>query len=66
MEKPITMIMEDTKDAIISTINNSKLPAFILENIIKDIYMEINQMTIQQAKLDKEKYEEAMSKEKKN
>jgi hypothetical protein len=66
MEKPITMIMEDTKDAIISTINNSKLPAFILENIIKDIYMEINQMAIQQAKLDKEKYEEAMSKEKKN
>ena len=62
MEKP--MLIEETKNAMVGIINNSKLPAFILENIIKDIYMEINQMAIQQLNLDKQKYEEEISKNK--
>ena len=61
MEKPITMTIEETRKTIVDTINNSKLPAFILENIIKDIYMEINQMAIQQANLEKQKYEESIA-----
>lgn len=43
MEKPITMIIDDTKNSIIAAINRSGLPAFILEMIIKDIYNEISQ-----------------------
>ena len=61
MEKPITMTIEETRKTIVDTINNSKLPAFILENIIKDIYIEINQMAIQQANLEKQKYEESIA-----
>lgn len=58
--KPITMIIDETKSTIVNTINNSKLPAFILETIIKDIYMEVNQLAIQQANLEKQKYEEEL------
>lgn len=43
MEKPITMVIDETKNSIITAINRSGLPAFILEMIIKDIYNEISQ-----------------------
>lgn len=58
--KPVTMIIEETKNTIVNAVNNSQLPAFILETIIKDIYIEINQMAIQQANLEKQKYEEEL------
>ena len=58
--KPVTMIIDETKNTIVNAVNNSQLPAFILETIIKDIYIEINQMAIQQANLEKQKYEEEL------
>ena len=64
MEKPITMTIEETKRDIVGIINNSKLPTFILETIIKDIYVEVNQIATQQANLEKQKYEEAISQSK--
>lgn len=57
MEKPITLIIEELKTNIASTINNSNLPIFVIDNIFKDFYSEIHSMYLQQLESDKKQYE---------
>ena len=56
MKKPITMVIDETKLSLIKTINDSNLPPFIMEMILKDIYMEINQLNINVSVKEKEQY----------
>lgn len=41
MQKPIDLIIEDTKELVYSTINNSGLPLSIINMIVKEVYSNI-------------------------
>lgn len=44
MNKPTTLLIEEFKQNMAEVINNSKLPAFILEYLIKDIHEEVEKL----------------------
>ena len=56
MEKPISIMIDETKTSLISMINNSGLPFWILEPMVKDIYQEIKTLAGNQLRIDKEQY----------
>ena len=60
MNKPISLIIEDARQAIIHAVNNTDLPPVLLESIIKDIYNEIRQLKLEQYKSDKAEYERSL------
>lgn len=41
IQKPLILLYKECNDNLINVINNSGLPAFLLERIIKDLYMEL-------------------------
>ena len=57
IEKPITMIRQEFIDKISNDINNSNLPLFIIEPILKDIYMEVKSLYARQCEMEKVEYE---------
>lgn len=64
MEKPITLIISETKDKIVTIVNESKLPMFVLDNIFKDFYTDIHTLSIQQEQAEKIEYEKYIAQEK--
>lgn len=58
--KPITLVHEDLVADLTNIINNSKLPAFIIEPILKDLYLEIKAMAKRQLAMDKEMYNQSL------
>ena len=56
MEKPISMIIDETKQMLISTINECQLHPSILEMIVKDIYTEISMLNVNLRNQEKEQY----------
>ena len=63
MEKPISVVLEELKQDIINSINNTNLPICIIEPIIKDLYNEIAALSRQQLLKDKEEYEKSQKEE---
>ena len=63
MEKPITMVIEDTKKQIAEIVNKSGLMPVILEPMFKDLYQEISVLMQRQAQSEKEEYEKALAEE---
>lgn len=57
MNKPITLIREEFKSKLANDINNSGLPAFIIEPILHDFLNEIRILCQRQYEMDKEEYE---------
>lgn len=58
--KPITLVHEEFVSDLTNIINNSKLPAFIIEPILKDLYLEIKAMSKRQLARDKEIYNQSL------
>ena len=56
MNKPITIIREEVKQGIADIINNSGLPAFIIEPIIQEFLIEIKNVAKLQYEHDLEQY----------
>ena len=56
MEKPITLKIKETKQNLVKVLNESELPLFILEPILKDIYMETKAENLKQAQTDEYLY----------
>ncbi len=56
MEKPITLIIFETKKAIAEMVQESGLPIYIIEPIIKELYMDLKHMNEQKLYEDTEKY----------
>ena len=56
MNKPITILADEFKSKQIALINNSKLPYFIIESILKDCIQEVHIASQQQLKIDRDKY----------
>lgn len=61
MEKPITMVVDEFKKEIVTSINKSQLPLFVLDYIMKDIYNEIHISNLNSAENDRIKYEKEIS-----
>lgn len=64
MEKPISLKLKEFKNAAVSLVNNSGLPLFIVEPILKDVYNAVQVKVEQEYQLDKAKYEQSLNEEK--
>ena len=58
--KPITLVHEEFVSDLTNIINNSKLPAFIIVPILKDLHLEIKAMSKRQLARDKEIYNQSL------
>lgn len=58
--KTLNIVIEETKSKLFDVINNSGLPAAILELIAKDIYMQVRDASKQVYQMEKAKYEESL------
>lgn len=56
MDKPISMIIQESKDMIVETINKCNLHPSILELIVKDIYMDIAETAKKVSEIEEQKY----------
>ena len=58
--KPFTLKVQDTESELVNTINNSELPAYVLKQILKDLYQQLEQIELDEI----EAYKKEQSKEK--
>lgn len=56
-EKPITVIRQEFIDTISNDINSCGLPLFVVEPILRDIYLEVKSLSQKQYELEKAEYE---------
>lgn len=63
MNKPLTMIIKETQNNVVNTLNESGLPPIILDFILRDIYMEVHGIAERQTAEDAEKYEKSLKEE---
>lgn len=59
-QKPMTVAKEDFVNNLTDIINNSGLPAFVIEPVMKDMYFEVRDVAKKQYQQDKEQYESAL------
>ena len=59
IEKPISLILEESKRVIIDAVNSTNLHPTLLEMIIKDIYNEVRERANYQYEFDKNEYEKS-------
>lgn len=57
MEKPISLIIRESKQNIVDCINSQNLNIEILDMIMKDLYSEIHELAEQQYQKDRAEYE---------
>ena len=59
--RPITLVRDDFIKNIVELCNNSGLPFFVIEDVLKNLLQEIHGASIQQLEEDKKRYEEQNS-----
>lgn len=59
MQKPITVARYDFINAMTDLINNSNLPPFVVESILKDFHSDVKILAQQQLESDMERYKSA-------
>lgn len=59
MNKPISMVINETRISLLKICNESGLPACVLELIVKDLYNDVNRVSENQFKKDEESYIQA-------
>ena len=64
MNKPANLIVEETKEGIVKMINESGLPPFLLEPILKDLYNQVTILKQQELAKSKQEYEDSLKQEK--
>lgn len=57
MNKPSNLLYEDFKRDLTNLINNSNLPAFVVELVLQNYLSEVRAMAQKQYQLDKAEYE---------
>lgn len=58
MDKPITVAREEFIEALVKLVNESGLPMFAVEDVLKNITSEVKMAAQQQYEADKKRYEE--------
>lgn len=56
VRKPITIVADEFLHNVVGLINDSGLPYFIVESILKDCIKEVHSASQQQLKMDKEEF----------
>lgn len=64
--KPITVAREEFKQNVLQLCENSGLPPFIVEDVLKYFLEQVHIAAIEQYKRDKEEYEKALNPQKDN
>lgn len=59
IEKPISLILKESKRVIIDAVNSTNLHPTLLELIIKDVYNEVRERANYQYEFDKNEYEKS-------
>jgi len=59
--KPLSMLCEEFRNAIANTINNSQLPAYIIEPILKNYWNDVRAIAKQQYETEKANFENQIS-----
>ena len=62
MDKPFSMLYEEFRQELANLINNSCLPPFVIESVLKNYISEINSFARNQYQIDKAKYESKIQK----
>lgn len=44
MNKPFTLIVNDTKQGIVELLNTSQLPAYVIKQILQEIFIEAEKL----------------------
>ena len=57
IEKPITVARQEFIDKLSNDINTCNLPLFVIEPIMRDMYLEIKSLSQKQYEMDKGEYE---------
>lgn len=60
--KPITIIRDEFINNLVDLCNNSDLPFFIIEDVLKNTLQEVHGASLRQLEEDKKRYEEANKK----
>lgn len=60
MNKPISIVINETRISLANVLNKSNLPPCILEMIVKELYDEARQLSSFQSKQDEENYVKAL------
>lgn len=63
INKPITIIRQEFVDSLIDLCNNSNLPYFCVESILKEILDEVHRASVRQFEMDKDNYDKQVNKE---
>lgn len=58
--KPLTLVKEDFTNSLVDLCNNSGLPFFIIENVLKDFIQEVHIASQKQLEADKAQYNKAL------
>lgn len=64
MNKPITILYEDFKKGLTDLINQSGLPAFVVETVLQSYLAETKMIVRKQYESDTQRYEEYLKAEK--
>ncbi len=58
--KPLSMRKDEYINSIVELTNNSELPLFVIEYILKDLLAEVHNTCVRQAELDKGEYQKRL------
>lgn len=61
MNKPASIIREELIGNIVGLINESNLPLFVIEPILKDLYLEVKDGARQQLESDRLEYQSSIA-----
>lgn len=61
VNKPLSVARRDFMNSLIELVNESGLPPFVLESVVKDIYNEIRILSQKQLEADLKQYNELLS-----
>ena len=62
IRKPLSVAKEEFVNTLTDMINNSALPRFIIESILKDMYADMKVIARKEYEIDKRRYEDALNK----
>lgn len=60
VNKPMSVVRDELIDNIVDAINNSGLPLYIIEPILKDMFIEVSEGAKRQIAIEKTQYENAI------
>ena len=63
MEKPLNLRLQETKDKIADIINNAKLPAYLLKPIVKDFYLQLQNLEQEEFMKSQMEYQNSLNTE---